>query len=86
MTKTGASTAAEVERGHEIYTPLVLRAYDLLVLGFSNRFVWRCRSMRILERYDRYAGRRHLDLGVGTGWYLDRCRWPVEQPGSHCST
>ena len=30
--------------------------------------------------YDRYAGRRHLDLGVGTGWYLDRCAWPVERP------
>jgi SAM-dependent methyltransferase len=34
----------------------------------------------MLERYDRHAGRRHLDIGVGTGWYLDRCRWPVEAP------
>lgn len=77
---TGAPSAAELERGQRIYTPLVLCTYDLFVLGFSNRFVWRCRSARILERYDRYAGRRHLDLGVGTGWYLDRCPWPVEQP------
>jgi len=63
-----------------IYTPLVLRAYDLVVLGFSNRFAWRCPSVTMLERYDRHIGRRHLDLGVGTGWYLDRCTWPVEQP------
>lgn len=34
----------------------------------------------MLERYDRHVGARHLDLGVGTGWYLDRCTWPVEQP------
>lgn len=34
----------------------------------------------MLERYERHVGRRHLDLGVGTGWYLDRCGWPVERP------
>lgn len=22
----------------------------------------------------------HLDVGVGTGWYLDRCRFPVPKP------
>jgi SAM-dependent methyltransferase len=77
---TAKPGAEEVERGQRIYTPLVLRAYDLFVLGFSNRFVWRCRSATMLERYDRLVGRRHLDLGVGTGWYLDRCAWPVEQP------
>jgi Methyltransferase domain len=70
----------DVERGQRIYTPVVLRAYDLVVLKFSNRFAWRCPSATMLEQYDRHVGRRHLDLGVGTGWYLDRCRWPVEEP------
>jgi hypothetical protein len=77
---TAVPNPEDVERGQRIYTPLVLRAYDLFVLRFSNRFVWRCRSATMLERYDRHVGRRHLDLGVGTGWYLDRCTWPVEQP------
>ena len=70
----------DVEPGQRVYTPLVLRAYDLLVLGFSNRYAWRCPSATMLERYDRHVGRRHLDLGVGTGWYLERCAWPVERP------
>jgi Methyltransferase domain len=70
----------EVEAGQTVYTPLVLRAYDLFVLGFSNRFVWRCRSSNMLARYNRYVGARHLDVGVGTGWFLDRSRWPVEAP------
>jgi Methyltransferase domain len=70
----------DVEAGQRVYTPLTLRAYDLLVLGFSNRFVWRCRSSRMLERYDSHVGARHLDVGVGTGWFLDNCRWPVESP------
>ncbi|MET0938639.1 MAG: class I SAM-dependent methyltransferase, partial [Gaiellaceae bacterium] len=27
-----------------------------------------------------HVGARHLDVGVGTGWFLDHCRWPVENP------
>jgi hypothetical protein len=73
-------TSRNVEAGQRVYTPLVLRGYDLFVLGFSNRFVWRCRSSRLLEHYGRHVGARHLDLGVGTGWFLDRCTWPVETP------
>src|SRR5262245_18235015 len=80
MQKAGASNGADVERGQRIYTPFVLRAYDLFVLGFSNRFAWRCPSPRMLAQYDRHLGRRHLDLGVGTGWYLDHATWPVERP------
>jgi hypothetical protein len=72
--------ADEVEAGQRVYTPLMLRAYDLFVLGFSNRFVWRCRSSEMLGRYDSHVGARHLDVGVGTGWFLDRCKWPVESP------
>ncbi len=70
----------DVEAGQRVYTPLVLRSYDLFVLGFSNRFVWRCPSSTMLERYDRHIGARHLDIGVGTGWFLDRCKWPVDMP------
>jgi hypothetical protein len=72
--------ADEVEAGQRVYTPFTLRVYDLFVLGFSNRFVWRCPSSEMLERYDGHVGARHLDVGVGTGWFLDRCRWPVERP------
>ena len=77
---SAAETPVDVERGQRVYTPLVLRVYDLLVLGFSNRFAWRCPSTTMLEQYDRRVGRRHLDLGVGTGWFLYHCAWPVERP------
>jgi len=72
--------ADEVDAGQRVYTPATLRVYDLFVLGFSNRFVWRCQSSKMLERYDIRVGARHLDVGVGTGWFLDHCRWPIESP------
>lgn len=73
-------SADDVEAGQRVYTPLMLRVYDLFVLGFSNRFVWRCPRSNMLARYGHHVGARHLDVGVGTGWFLDRCIWPVETP------
>ena len=63
-----------------VYTPARLALYDLVILGFSCRFVWRCPKRRFLELYDRHVGARHLDVGVGSGYFLDHCRFPVERP------
>jgi SAM-dependent methyltransferase len=76
----GAPLRADVEAGQAVYSPFVLAAYDAFVLGFSNRYVWRCPSATMLARYDQLAGPRHLDVGVGTGWFLDHCRWRGLQP------
>jgi len=34
----------------------------------------------VLELYDQHISRNHLDIGVGTGYFLDKCRFPVERP------
>ena len=70
----------DVEAGHRVYTPLMLRAYDAFVLGFSNRWLWRCPTNQLLDLYQRNIGRRHLDIGVGTGYFLDKVEWPVTTP------
>jgi SAM-dependent methyltransferase len=75
-----APVQADAEAGQAIYSPLVLGAYDAFVLGFSSCYVWRCRSATMLARYDQLAGPRDLDVGVGTGWFLDHCRWQGHQP------
>jgi SAM-dependent methyltransferase len=72
--------ARDVEAGQAVYSPLLLRFYDAFVLGFSNRLLWRCPSSRLLAHYDRHVGPRHLDVGVGTGYFLDRCRFPTAAP------
>jgi SAM-dependent methyltransferase len=66
--------------GQAIYTPFTLALYDLVVLGVSNSLIWRCPTRRILQLYDRHVTANHLDVGVGTGWYLDHCRFPGPTP------
>lgn len=63
-----------------VYTPLALAFYDLAVLGFSNSFVWRCSSHVLLDFYNQHISDKHLDIGVGTGYFLDRCRFPSTAP------
>ncbi|MEW6038068.1 MAG: class I SAM-dependent methyltransferase [Pseudomonadota bacterium] len=63
-----------------LYGRTILSVYDAYVLGFSNAFVWRCPTRRILDLYDRWVSPRHLEVGVGTGYFLDHCRFPVARP------
>jgi SAM-dependent methyltransferase len=58
--------------GQREYTPFFLKLYDPLILGVFTPVVWRCPPDRLVEGYRRYVGRRHLDVGPGTGYFLDR--------------
>jgi SAM-dependent methyltransferase len=42
--------------------------------------MWRCPPGRLVRLYDEHVSGRHLDIGVGTGYLLDRCRWPTASP------
>jgi len=66
--------------GHAVYVPPVLAVYDWLVLGVSNRLAWRCPSPLLLAHYDAHVAATHLDVGPGTGYFLDRCRFPSPAP------
>ncbi|MGH3351239.1 MAG: class I SAM-dependent methyltransferase [Nocardioides sp.] len=67
--------------GQAVYTERVLKSYDAVVLRMSSSFIWRCPADHILRHYDRHVGGTHLDIGPGTGYFLDRCRFPVHEPG-----
>ncbi|MEE9598728.1 MAG: class I SAM-dependent methyltransferase, partial [Acidiferrobacterales bacterium] len=70
----------QVEAGQAVYTPKTFAVHDLFVHGLSNQAVWRCPTRRLQALYDRNVAARHLDVGVGTGYFLDKARWPVERP------
>ncbi|KAH8916803.1 S-adenosyl-L-methionine dependent methyltransferase [Atractiella rhizophila] len=52
--------------------PLLLRVYDIVVLSLSNTYAWRCPTKEVLLPFFQThlsTSKRHLDIGVGTGWY-----------------
>lgn len=66
--------------GQAIYSRRLLRWYDFIVLTVSNRWIWRCPTATILDWYNDHVSANHLDIGVGSGYFLDRCRFPTSEP------
>lgn len=66
--------------GQREYTPTFLRVYDPVILGFFTPVLWRCPTARLEDGYRRYLGRRHLDVGPGTGYFLERAGIPDGRP------
>lgn len=67
----------QVAAGHAFYTRRSLALYDLAILGYFSRVAWRCPARRIVDHYDHHVSANHLDVGVGTGYFLDHCRFPA---------
>jgi hypothetical protein len=72
----GAPDALAIAAAHAIYTPFMLSFYDRLVHGLSNRFAWRCPTERMIALYRDNLSSRHLEAGVGTGFFINRANPP----------
>ena len=62
--------------GYRDYNRGFLRIYDAWVLGFMAPRVWKVGDGPGLDLYERHTGRRHLDVGPGTGYFLERASLP----------
>jgi ubiquinone/menaquinone biosynthesis C-methylase UbiE len=63
-----------------LYTRWFLAVYNRLLLDLMSRLVWNCPSDNVLELYNQHVSANHLDIGVGTGYFLDKCTFPVPNP------
>jgi len=57
-------------KGFKDYTPSFLKTYDKWVLGFMAPRVWKMGDKPGLNLYRNHLGRRHLDVGPGTGYFI----------------
>lgn len=64
-------------KGQSDYTRLMLSIYDRFVIGFMGPRVLRTPMAPLLDQYRNLVGRRHLDVGPGTGWFLDHADLPT---------
>ncbi|OBB04761.1 hypothetical protein A5662_11120 [Mycobacteriaceae bacterium 1482268.1] len=70
----------EIRKGAAFYNARGLFIYNLYVLRFNNRWLWRCPRGRLLRHYNEHIRCDHLDIGPGTGWYLQHARFPCPEP------
>jgi len=61
------------------YTKQGLTPYDKVLRLISGN-LWGCSVDRVIAHYDENISGNHLDVGVGTGYFLDMCRFPVSSP------
>ncbi len=66
--------------GSKWYTNAFLGIYDWFALGLHCRFIWGCNSKNIVDFYSKHVSANHLDVGTGTGYFLDKCRFPAKSP------
>jgi len=64
-------------RGQSDYSRALLRLYDPLVLGPIARFVWRFPIEEHVKLYREHIRPNHLDVGPGTGYFLDHAGLPA---------
>lgn len=60
-------------KGQSVYNNFTLSLYDFWVLGFSNHLLWKCKTSYLKKHFKTYLSSNHVDIGVGTGYYLKHC-------------
>ncbi len=71
-------TIRSTHDGARIYQPALLALYDFLIMRVLSPHVWRCSPGLFVALYHDHMAMNHADIGVGTGYVLDRCDY---QPG-----
>ncbi len=75
-----APSLGDADRGQVAFTRAGLALYDLLVFRGLCPWVWRCPNNRILAAYRQHLSNNHLEVGVGTGYFLDHARFSHAAP------
>jgi len=75
--RTAASRA--LHDATRVYTRPALRIYDAIIMGLLARWVWRCPTAVFISLYDALVSSHHAEIGVGTGYCLDKCRADIDR-------
>ena len=54
------------------FNPILLGCYDFTVYRFVSRFIWGCKNEILLQRYRQFVQTKHLEVGVGTGYLIEK--------------
>jgi hypothetical protein len=72
-----------VAAGAAVYSKFLLAFYDTEVLRFELPYIFKCPLRKAKDFFNVNISGVHLDVGVGTGYFLDKCIFPIENPVVH---
>ena len=73
-------TREQVEAGQAVYTPKMLGFYDFLILRIIVPYIWKCPIGSRITLYNANITSNHLEVGVGSGFYLEHTIFPNNHP------
>lgn len=69
------SQAIQDKKAHKaaaLYNKMLLSVYDLYVYRFAAPIAFRCPVQNMESLYEKYCTPQHLEIGVGTGYFLEK--------------
>ncbi|WP_163835494.1 class I SAM-dependent methyltransferase [Spartinivicinus ruber] len=69
----------QVKKSQKYFNKLSLFFYDWVLYGIISKYAWGCSTKRLDDHYANYISNNHLEVGVGTGYLLNRVRFQSEK-------
>jgi hypothetical protein len=73
-------TNQRIKRSQRFFNRASLFVYDLLLYGVISKYAWGCSIERLDRHYKRHMRVNHLEVGVGTGFLLNRAVFDSAHP------
>jgi hypothetical protein len=73
-------TSKKTIRSQQYFNKLSLAFYDFVLYGIVSKYAWGTSIQRLDAHYKKYISSNHLEVGVGTGYLLDRVAFDTARP------
>ena len=77
------AVSPDVLAGASVSSKLMASVYDIQVLMVEIPFIFKCPLSTMKNFYTQHLSGNHLEVGVGTGYFPDKCPFPVDKPTLH---
>lgn len=72
--------STKIKRSQQYFNKISLFFYDMILYGVISKYAWGSSIQRLDAHYKKYIRSNHLEVGVGTGFLLNRVAFDCAQP------